>query len=191
MIKALKRQAAAIARLPSSRGFGIQSPWAFHLMTDVIAYRAADNAYAAVEDGLTTMGNSRREFCRLMYRLARRFQPALYAGVMTDPLCESYIVAASPKITVRPWRQCRDSDMALPMLLYADVHDAEALQMAVAANGDSLLVVSGIRQDDSGKKLWAELRDSPTTGVTFDLYDHALLFFDHKRPKQHYRGPCF
>lgn len=191
MLESVKRQVAAIGRIPSSRGFGIQSPWAYHLMTDVIARRSPDSECLAIEAAHTVTEIRRREFCRLMYRLARRISPVLYASVRPDPLCRSYIKIASHNTAVKLWRECGEADMAEPMMLHADIHDAEALQMAASASGESLLVVGGIRSDGSGMRLWKELRDSPLTGVTFDLYDHALLFFGHKRPKQHYRGPCF
>ena len=36
------------------------------------------------------------------------------------------------------------------------------------------------------KTLWNQLKEDERVGVTFDLYDLGLLFFDKTKIKQHY-----
>ena len=50
----------------------------------------------------------------------------------------------------------------------------------------SLFVVNGIGYSKEMRRLWKEMRSDERVGVTFDLYDAGLLFFDKTKVKQHY-----
>ena len=50
----------------------------------------------------------------------------------------------------------------------------------------SVFVVQGICYSKKMKTLWNQLKEDERVGVTFDLYDLGLLFFDKTKIKQHY-----
>ena len=50
---------------------------------------------------------------------------------------------------------------------------------------DSCLVISYPYMDSEKKKWWKEVINDVRTGVTFDLYDIGIVFFDKKRIKEH------
>ena len=51
---------------------------------------------------------------------------------------------------------------------------------------NSLFVVHGICYSKAMKNLWKQLQNDERVGITFDLYDVGLLFFDTTKIKQHY-----
>ena len=50
----------------------------------------------------------------------------------------------------------------------------------------SLFVIEGVRYTPEMTALWKRLRKHERVGVTFDLYDLGILFFDKSRAKQDY-----
>ena len=54
------------------------------------------------------------------------------------------------------------------------------------ATGRSLFVIEGVRYTPEMTALWKRLRKHERVGVTFDLYDLGILFFDKSKAKQDY-----
>lgn len=50
----------------------------------------------------------------------------------------------------------------------------------------SVFVIQDIYSSSAVKKWWKELVDDERLGITFDLYDIGVIFFDKKKIKQHY-----
>ena len=50
----------------------------------------------------------------------------------------------------------------------------------------SCFIVGGIHESREKRKWWEQIVTSESTGITFDLYDIGLVFFDKARYKQHY-----
>lgn len=60
----------------------------------------------------------------------------------------------------------------------------ERLQSKVHCN--SLFVVEGIHASKDMRNWWNEIVADERTGITFDLYDVGLVFYDKTKIKQHY-----
>lgn len=50
----------------------------------------------------------------------------------------------------------------------------------------SLFVVKGIHRSKEQREWWKKIVADPRTGITFDLYEVGLVFFDLRKTKQHY-----
>ena len=50
----------------------------------------------------------------------------------------------------------------------------------------TLVVINGIHADAVKQAWWEELVADKRTGITFDLYEVGLIFFNHTMNKQHY-----
>lgn len=59
-------------------------------------------------------------------------------------------------------------------------------QLLPHTNADSLFVIEGIHNSNAMLAWWNKLKQDSRTGISFDLYDLGLLFFDHNMYKQHY-----
>jgi hypothetical protein len=57
---------------------------------------------------------------------------------------------------------------------------------ASASNPSSVFVIQGIYSSPAMKKWWEELVADERLGITFDLYDIGIIYFDKKKIKQHY-----
>ena len=65
-----------------------------------------------------------------------------------------------------------------------------SLNIREKASADSLIVVQGIGFSTEMKTFWMRLKTDSRVGITFDLYDVGLVFFDHSKIKQDYMS-CF
>lgn len=54
------------------------------------------------------------------------------------------------------------------------------------ASPRSLFIIEGIHRTDKQSALWKKYIADPCTGITFDLYDLGIIFFDKTKIKQHY-----
>ena len=50
----------------------------------------------------------------------------------------------------------------------------------------TIVVIEGIHDTKSKSAWWEEIVADERTGITFDLYDLGIVFFDHTMNKQHY-----
>lgn len=51
---------------------------------------------------------------------------------------------------------------------------------------NSLFIIQGIYRSERKKRWWQKIVADERTGITFDLYDVGLVFFDKRKIKQHY-----
>ena len=51
---------------------------------------------------------------------------------------------------------------------------------------NSMLIIYGIGYSKEMKTLWSELIKDEKSGISFDLYDLGILFFNKSRNKQDY-----
>ncbi|MGL5273104.1 MAG: hypothetical protein ACRC8J_06435 [Phocaeicola sp.] len=63
----------------------------------------------------------------------------------------------------------------------------EAFELALPyVTTNSLFIVGGIHDSKEKRRWWREIQKDKRVGITFDLYDVGLVFFDMGRHKQHY-----
>ena len=63
----------------------------------------------------------------------------------------------------------------------------EVFRICVARTcGKSVFVIEGIRYTSQMKALWKRMQQDEHVGITFDLYDLGILFFDKTKIKQNY-----
>lgn len=130
MMYTLSRLVASVARFWPSCGFGIQSPFAFGFVKDVVRDRGRHEGYAALEARYGRTGEAvrlRKFYHRLLGYLERK------------------------------------GDLG------------------------TVVIIEGIHRDGETRRLWREVIASEKVGVSFDLYDCGIVFFDTKMHKRNYK----
>lgn len=153
---------------------------------------------------------------KLLFRLVNRFQPNLVVEVGTGSgLSIRYMAAAKKEARYVTFDVERHEDVSLMLkeasVEYQTFHAEDAkellqnfpsidlLHIAHTPNYEavfeealshvsskSLFVVEGIYESEAKLAWWKQIVADSRTGVTFDLYEMGLVFFDTSRPKQHY-----
>ena len=168
-----------LMRLRHRRGYGIHSPFAYDLTTQVLyspgTYYAdplLDRLWPPVVRWLHLRP---RAVCRLLFRLANHWQPRLIAAPGLTPTEWNYLREGCHRAVIDPAMPRGQADM---LVLRTDCP-----QWADHVGADSLLVVLGLR---SNRHLWRCILDHPRTRVTFDLYDVGLAVFTPRLNRQDY-----
>ena len=199
----LKRPFIWILRFRHRCGYGVHSPFAFNLITQVIYESTPYYKYKDLEKeekklALEKDKNWKYESKKrkhLLFRLVNYTQPntivdigrlaasSLYlkAGregadyVAASSLSELFLEADVPVdfLYLHHYRQ--------PKLM------EEAFHLCLARITDqSIFVIEGIRYTPEMFALWKRMRQDEKAGVSFDLYDLGILFFDKTKIKQDY-----
>ena len=182
-------------------GYGVHSPFAFSLITDVMYEKRAYYAYARLEQeqkrqglaGVEWTGSSKMN--RFLFRLVNRIQPSVIVEVGRPSLASHYMQAAKPSASYLFASDLSElfleTGVPVDLLYLNDWKRPEVMEQAfevcvqrVVSTG--VFVVQGIGYSKEMKALWKRLQDDERVGITFDWYDVGLLYFDKSKIKQHY-----
>lgn len=194
----LKRPFIWVSRFRNRCGYGVHSPFAFSLITDVIYEKAPYYGYrvlAEEQKKKTGLPKGARKVNHLLFRLVNRMQPQsiIEVGIPSDS--SLYLQAA--KLSAGYLFASDQSELFLESdvpvhFLYLNNDKNPALMEDVfhicadRVSSDSLFVIKGVGYSKTMKALWNRMKEDERVGITFDLYDVGLLFFDKTKIKQHY-----
>ena len=183
-----------IYRYRHNRGFGVQSPYAFHFVTAVVAEKHSFYAYPSINKAAAKCG-CKAAYARLLFRVANYVRP--HSIIRCGP-CEA---AAQALTLARPSAQTTILDASAQNISAAlvDGHSLGLLYVGASKNyaslveqalehasSSSIIIVEGIHSSREKKNWWQCVKQNPAVAVTFDLYSMGILFFDKKYRKQHY-----
>ena len=201
----LRRWLVRLARWPKRYGFGVHSPFAYRLITDVISEHTPYYNYSELrkQEKLLALPDLPKGCCketlamkRLLYRLINFVQPSNAVSVGCPSAARLYLTAAKQEMNF--WHASSldelflDADVPVDFLYLHDVEHPSLLRQAFEIcsgriTPQSLFVVQGIGYTEPMRQLWQELESDPRVVVTFDLFDLGLLFFDSTKQRQHYK----
>ncbi|WP_294627948.1 hypothetical protein [uncultured Bacteroides sp.] len=201
LLLCMKRPFIWLSRFRYRCGYGVHSPFAFSLITDVIYEKRAYYAYASLKKmqkkrvGEHGYGEGTQKVNRFLFRLVNRMQPAfmLEAGCLSAT--SLYLQAAKPSAGYLFISDLSDLHLSehvpIDFLYLNDYRHPELLEDIFGAcvrrvTRQSVFVVHGICYSKEMKAFWKRLQEDERVGITFDLYDLGLLFFDKTKIKQHY-----
>lgn len=173
-----------LLRAPRTRGFGIQSPFAYGFVRYVVAETLPYYAYDDLRAACPAIPKDNRRRLQLYLRIANYAQAAECLDLAGDgEWFRAYVSAGCKKTVV-------SKDARQPRLLRMQTgpdQDADLKRCLDVAGNDALLIIEGIRRDEKAKALWQRLCQSPQTGTAFDLYDCGLVFLDTQKVKACYK----
>lgn len=184
-------------------GYGVHSPSDFFLITSVIYERRPYYAYQKLKErGFSNyLPHYRRKVNRLLFRLVNYYRPKSLIEVgIGNGASISYMRAAcftmdSVTVKGRDWertsQQLKEKLSVLQTLdclhightpFYKEVFE----QVLPYAGPHSWFIIGGIHHSKEKREWWKKIAASEHVGITFDLYDIGLVFFNKTRYKQHY-----
>lgn len=189
-VSPFKRAWIWVRRFRHRCGYGVHSPFAFQLITWVIYEKGRFYAYAELDKlrkQYASVDTNSRKVDQLLFRLANAVQPVSILDVGS----QSDLSAAYLKAGCRTARMLSLADeLTSPIGL---VHLGSCVpetdlweQLLPLTDGNSLFVIDGIYDSPAMHQWWKRVMDDTRTGITFDLYDVGLVFFDKSKIKQHY-----
>lgn len=182
-----------LKRFRKRRGYGVHSPFAFNFLTSVVYEQGSYYAYRELEKlhGGKTCGLTRyRLKCRrLLFRLANYVQPdsiCLYG--CTDRAIADYLQAGCCHATIQHNPEMSPNNGH--RLIYIAENTPPATWEAIATAGgltpQSATIICDIHRNNEAKVAWETIKRHPSSGISFDLYDYGIVFYDLRKAKQHY-----
>ena len=174
----LKRPFIWLYRFRHRCGYGVHSPFAFNLITHVIYESTAYYKYeelAKAQKQLELEKDKRwkyesKKVKRLLFRLVNYTQP--------ETIVDAGTLAASA-LYLKAGKEGAD---------YTSASDRSELFRicSTRTRGKSVFVIEGIRYTPQMFALWKRMKQDGRAGITFDLYDLGIIFFDKTKIKQDY-----
>lgn len=169
-------------------GFGIQSPWAYDLVTNVLF---AHSHYYAFESLKRQHPHHARRGEQL-FRLVNALHPTTAAIIADDTEAETaeafraYIQAASTGLQVTTLTATPAKPCDLLLILTPKHFCLEDWQSSNCLADSTVIVIEHI--GSSSKSLWQQILQHPSVTATFDIGSHrGIAFFDPKRTKMNYK----
>lgn len=199
----LKRPFIWLRRFRHRRGYGVHSPFAFNFITNVIYERTPYYKYDELL--VSQKEQARQKDCgwdyetgkvkRLLFRVVNYCQPVTIVDAGCLSASSLYLKAAKEGADYTAAANLSELflEAGVPVdFLY--VHDyrrpefvEEVFNLCASRSTQrSVFVVEGIRYTPSMMALWKRLVRHERAGITFDLYDLGIVFFDKTKNKQDY-----
>lgn len=179
-------------RWAQSKGFGVQSPWAYDFITTVVREKSPYYAYEDLKETLMAQSKTERRMSKLLFRLANYWQPQtiwLYGedSEKYAPFLHRGCLKAALKQA--DTFEALGSDGCTDMVVLATKGDlANAfLHVAELTNDRSMIVIEPIYLDKLRRCHWKLIWNDLDCTAVFDLYECGIIFFDSKRYKHNYK----
>ena len=182
-----------LRRSRHSRGFGVQSPWAYRFIRYVVNEHYPYYAYDDLSRQYEGYPKQIQKLCRLYFRIANFWQAEqaldYSAASETDiiRLYGTFMKRGCNKLEVVPVRHAADFSSVRLMRLSVEGDYRQVFEKAVSlANASTMIIVEQIKRDKESRTFWKSIVDDPRCITTFDLYYCGIIFFDKKRYKENY-----
>lgn len=193
----LKRPIIWALRIRNRCGYGVHSPFAFNLITHIIYEKTPYYSYKTLNDEIKEKKNNylkgwndnSKKVNRLLFRLVNHLQPNTIVSFGSSLSSSSlYLQAGNKKANF----YFRNDFNALPSIIdflyiYEVLTESQINKLISAIPSHGICIVKGIYSSREMKEMWKYLKNNEHVGITFDLYDIGILFFDKSKIKQHYK----
>ena len=197
-----------LRRCGCSRGFGVQSPSAYAFIRYVINEHYPYYAYQELQERLSWFDKRGHQTGRLLLRLANFWQPEIC--IVNEHRFDAYLNAGCRKAKrvemehpvlkddqllkdyqfqndYQFQKEARGKKRMMVINLEKMGMEEVRTQVLPLCDDQTMLVLLGNLYREKQGEEWRRLQESEHSGITYDLYDIGIIFFDKKKFKQHYR----
>ncbi len=171
-------------------GYGVHSPSDFFFITSVVYEKLPFYAYQTLHQlrvGKSLPSTYREKVDKLYFRLVNYLQPKVWVEEAGGAdLTTRYIEAACPNMRRLSVDEALRTGVSVDMVRLDDANYRENYERLLSLVHSRTCFIIGRPYATKEKiKWWKEVVADARTGVTFDLYDIGLVFFDKQRFKEH------
>lgn len=188
----LRRQLACLCRWSRALGFGIQPPWAYHFVTQVVNDRTDYKSYRVLQEAMPADSSASLRLARLLFRFARA-ETLTHWWIRTPhaALYSRYIQAGYPPSKLLAGELGDGETASLVPDVYL-VHLEEDwkfcfLRFIVQPRNGTFFIVEGISLNRHCQHIWKEMVARCRQFITFDLFDCGIILYDPTKTIGHYR----
>jgi hypothetical protein len=173
-------------RLRKSRGFGIHSPFVFHLVTHVIKDKNPFYVFDLLNDEISKYSYRDAKYAKIIYRIINELK-------IKHIYCESKMFLCSRNICERGDSQhnflsSMNEKVDGYKLIYAGDDDFKELLSSKTIDAlkgtQTIVVLNEMYKNDDCLDVYKKLKEE--SQVSLDLFYRTILFFDHKLQKGSY-----
>ena len=199
MFYRIRRARVWLRRMKYSRGFGVQSPWAYRFIRYVVNEHYPYYEYTHLNHEVYGLNKFARKLCRLYFRISNYCQPKLIVDYGPGNTAYRTYFKAGCKSSHVVMVSADDKGVAKLDALLDGKPVIDVARISLKGNyrevvdkfmnftdRKSLFIIQRIKKNKATENYWKELIDDPRTGVTFDLYYCGIIFFDRNIYKQNY-----
>ena len=198
MLYFIERAVVWLRRACYSRGFGVQSPWAYRFIRYVVNEHYPYYKYEQLDEQVNGIGKRTRKLCKLYFRLANYQQPHSFVDCCPNSSCyELYVKAGCIKTHYHKVTEEMLQDAYIR--LFSEIGEYSMVRFSICKDtmplikrsldllpASSVLVIENIKCDKEAEKYWSELISDSRTGISFDLYYCGIIFLNKEMVKQDY-----
>lgn len=198
MLYFIRRFIVWVRRARYSRGFGVQSPWAYRFIRYVVNEHYPYYKYEQLDEQVNGIDKRTRKLCKLYFRLANYQQPHVFVDCYPAFSCyKTYVTAGCQK--ARYYKVTKKTTEEKTLQIFSNAGEYSMVRVPLIENyrllidkaldylsSTCVLVIENIKRDKEAKAYWAELVSDTRTGISFDLYYCGVLFLNKDMVKQSY-----
>ena len=198
MIYFIKRFIVWLRRARYSRGFGVQSPWAYRFIRYVVNEHYPYYKYEHLAEQVYGIDKITRKLCKFYFRLANYQQAHTFVDCYPTSSCyKIYVDAGCQKANYHRITEAISEEELIH--LFSNIGEYSMVRVPLVANyrtvvdkaldhlpSSSVLIIENIKRDRDAQKYWSELISDLRAGVSFDLYYCGVLFLNNDMVKQSY-----
>ncbi|MCD8183093.1 MAG: hypothetical protein LUE99_08360 [Bacteroides sp.] len=200
---ALKRPFIWLCRFRHRCGYGVHSPFAFNLITNVIYEKMPYYKYKDLTLEQKRLASQKerhwnyesKKVKQLLFRLVNYAQPDTIVDVGTLAASSLYLKAGREKADYTSATDLSElfleNGVPVGFLYLHDYRHPEFMEevfriCAARTTDQSVFVIEGIRYTSRMRAIWKRMQQNERAGITFDLYELGIIFFDKTKIKQDY-----
>ena len=198
MLYFIRRFIVWVRRARYSRGFGVQSPWAYRFIRYVVNEHYPYYKYEQLDKQVNRIDRRTRKLCKLYFRLSNYQQPHTFFDCYPASSCyKTYVDAGCQK--AQYYKVTKETTEEKILQIFSNAGEYSIVRVPLIENyrllidkaldhlsSTCVLVIENIKRDKEVKAYWAELVSDTRTGISFDLYYCGVLFLNRNMVKQSY-----
>lgn len=184
----------SIRRIKHRRGFGVHSPFAYAIITEVIEEKLPYYAYSSMQRRYDKKSPVPFKVVCLLFRLANRFSCRNIAILGDEQYARMPLIEVDSRNTVSVFSDAQSlptsDDVKYDMIVFNKnpfQNESQLLEWVMKhATPETIFFAKGIQPKHALETFWDAFSELDEVPITMDLFDYGLAIMKPNFYKQHY-----